>query len=69
MEELRDCNHHLVCMGDPISGFVESIYKGHKTSTILSPGEIFTIERQGVVTKIKRTETGDFSIDSHIIAA
>lgn len=69
MEEIHDCNHHLVCMGDPVSGLVESVYKGHKTSAILLPGEIFIIERQGVVTKIKRTETGNFSIESHIIAA
>jgi len=69
MEELRDCKNRLVCMGNPATGFVESLYKGHKTSTYLSAGEIFTIERQGVVTNITLTTGGRFEIESHVIAA
>lgn len=69
MEELRDCKDRLVCIGNPATGFVESLYKGHKTSTYLSAGEFFTIERQGVVTNITLTAGGKFEIESYIVAA
>lgn len=68
MEQLHDCKHRLVCMGDPRSGLVESMYKGHKTSTYLSVGKVFTIERQGIVTNISLTRNGTFSVESHVVA-
>ena len=69
MEELHDCSNRLVCMGDPITGLVESLYKGHKTSTYLAVGEEFKIERQDVVTTITLTNKGTFNVESHIVAA
>lgn len=67
MEELHDCRNRLVCMGDSTTGLVESLYKGHKTSTYLSIGEKFVIERQDVTTTITLTSNGTFSVESHII--
>lgn len=69
MEELHDCRNRLVCMGDPKTGLVECLYKGHKTSTYLSVGEEFIIERQDVITTITLTSKGTFSVESHIVAA
>ncbi len=65
MIQFYDCKNRLVCKGDPVSGFVESIYKGHKTSTFLEPGEVFVIERQGVVTNISRTTDKKFVVESY----
>lgn len=68
MVQMRDCLGRLACMGNPDSGLVECIYKGNKTSTILSLGETFTVERQGVITTITRNNAYDFDIDSRKIA-
>lgn len=54
----------LVCMGNPKTGLVECLYKGHKTSTILAVGETFTVERQDTVTTITRDALHNFKIES-----
>ena len=65
MQDIKDCKDRLTCRGDALTGLVESLYKGQLTSTILSPGEIFTIERQGVVTEVLRTRYNTFNIRSY----
>lgn len=69
MESLHDCEGRLACKGDPKTGYVESLYKGNKTSTTLAVGEIFTIECQGVITNIIRTCTAYFTVESHKMVA
>ena len=65
MIPLHDCLGRLACMGNPNTGFVECVYKGHKTSTKLEIGESFTVERQNVVTVITRTPNNRFDVCSH----
>lgn len=64
MQDIKDCNGHLACRGNPETGLVEALYKGQLTSTVLSPGEVFTIERQGVITKIQLSSKSTFIIRS-----
>lgn len=65
MQNIKDCKGRLTCRGDALTGLVESLYKGQLTSTILSPGEVFTIERQGVITEVLRTGYNTFSVRSY----
>jgi hypothetical protein len=65
MQDIKDCKGRLTCRGDALTGLVESLYKGQLTSTILSPGEVFTIERQGVITEVLRTGYNTFSVRSY----
>lgn len=65
MQDIKDCKGRLTCRGDALTGLVESLYKGQLTSTILSPGEVFTIERQGVITEVLRTGCNTFSVRSY----
>lgn len=64
-----DCLGRLVCMGNPKTGLVECLYKGHKTSAVLAVGETFTIERQDIVTIIRRVAERDFKVESRKKAA
>ena len=64
MISFRDCLGRLACMGDPETGLVECLYKGNKTSAVLAVGEVFTVERQEIVTVITRVATNDFKVES-----
>ena len=69
MKSFHDCKGRLACKGDPQTGYVERLYKGNKTSTILAIGETFTIECQGVKTNIIRTCASYFTIESYKMTA
>lgn len=69
MEVIRDCKGRVACKGDAATGDVESAYKGHKTRTRLSIGEVFTIERDDIITKVTRISTTAFRVESHARAA
>jgi len=69
VETFRDCKNRIACKGDAATGLVESLYKGCKTGTRLSVGAEFTIERDGVVTKITRVSTTAFHVESYDLAA
>ena len=69
METFRDCKNRIACKGDPVTGLVESLYKGCKTCTHLSIGAEFTIERDSVVTTITRVSTTVFLVVSYELAA
>lgn len=69
MEVIRDCNGHIACKGNATTGDVESLYKGHKTRTRLSIGEVFTVEREGVITNVTRVSNTAFQVESHAQAA
>lgn len=69
MEVIRDCKGHIACKGNATTGDVEALYKGHKTRTRLSVGEVFTVEREGVVTNVTRVSNTAFRVESHAHAA
>ena len=52
-------------MGNASTGFVECLYKGHKTRTHLNIGDNFIIEREGIETIITRVSDMAFAVDSH----
>lgn len=69
MVEIRDYRGRLACKGNASTGFIEALYKGQKVRTTLSIGEVFSVERDGVLTEVERVSTRAFKIESHIIAA
>ena len=69
MIPLYDCIGRMACKGNPMTGFVECLYKGNKTSTVLAIGDSFTVERQGIVTVVTRIEQSQFDVSSHKAAA
>jgi len=69
MEEIRDCIGHLACCGDASTGFVTSLYKGHRTSAYLAVGESFTVEGRNTRTIVTRATDKAFHIVSYHIAA
>lgn len=69
MEKIRDCIGHLACCGDAKTGYVTSLYKGHRTNTYLSVGETFVVERSDSKTEITRISDSEFKVVSHHNAA
>lgn len=61
---IHDCCGRLACKGNPETGLVECLYKGHKTSTVLSVGDSFKVERQGIETTIMRVSAERFKVES-----
>lgn len=68
MEKIRDCDNRLACIADPATGLIEFCYKKAKTRTHIPIGAVFTIERDGIITNIKRVSTLAFEVESHKIA-
>jgi hypothetical protein len=64
MEDIRDCSGHLMCRGDARTGFVSSLYKGHRTTAHLAVGETFTVERNDTKTEITRIDDSTFKVKS-----
>lgn len=69
MLEIRDCIGRLACVFDAKTGLLEQAHKGCKTRTILHPGGTFTIEREGIVTVIMRTDTSAVKVTSRRMTA
>ena len=69
MEEIRDCLGRLACCGNAATGYVSSLYKGHRTTAYLSIGETFTVERDNTITVVTRITTSAFKVRSYRIAA
>lgn len=69
MEEIRDCNGRIACMGNATTGLVEVAYKRCKSSTQIPIGGTFRIEREGVVTIVTRINDAAFQVESHVCAA
>lgn len=65
MEDIRDCKGRIACKGNTTTGMVTAIYKGCRTSTLLSIGEIFEIERDSILTIVTRTNANAFSVESY----
>ncbi len=64
MEEIRNHKKQLVCMGDLETGLVEQSYKRQTTRTCLPVGGEMTVERNNIVTTIKRLNNYQFEVDS-----
>ncbi len=64
MKEIRDCKGHLVCKAEPTDGFIEAAYRHQVTKTLLPIGGVFTIERDGIITIIKRSSKAELNINS-----
>ena len=69
MEILRDCIGRIACKGDAATGLIETLYKGHKTRTMIPIGEKFIIEREDTVTTVTRISNKIFHVESHRRAA
>lgn len=69
MEPIQDCIGRLACKFDTRTGLLEQAHKGCKTRTILHPGDSFTIEREGIITVITRTDTSAVKVTSRIMTA
>ena len=67
MVEVRDCKGRLACVANEISGVVESVYKGRKTKVRLALGEVFTVEREGIVTSVTRVNQSAFAVESNYV--
>lgn len=64
MEDIRDCSGHLICRGDARTGFVFSLYKGHRTIAHLAVSKTFTVERNDTKTEITRIDDSTFKVNS-----
>ena len=62
MDVIRDVRGRVVCKGDPNIGIIETRYCKFAVKTVLSKGESISIERDGSITKIVRTEDSRFLI-------
>ncbi len=69
MEEIRDCLGRLACCGDASTGYVSSLYKGHRTTAYLAIGETFTVERDQTRTDVTRSSAASFEIHRYKKAA
>ncbi len=67
MVEVRDCKGRLTCVANENTGAVEAVYKGHKTKVQLAVGEVFTVEREGIVTNVTRVDTSAFAVESNYV--
>lgn len=64
MEDILDCSGHLICRGDARTGFVFSLYKGHRTIAHLAVSKTFTVERNDTKTEITRIDDSTFKVNS-----
>lgn len=69
MQEIRDCNHRLACMGEARTGVIEFVEKHQRFRAVLPLGGSFTIERKGAITTITRISKTAFRVESIPLAA
>ena len=69
MKQYKDKIGHCICYADAFTGLVEQKNGRVKSSTILPIGGEFRVERDDVVTILKRVDTIEFQITSYKIAA
>ena len=62
MDVIRDLRGRVVCKGDPTIGMIETRYCKFVVRTVLGKGESISIEREGVITKILRTDDSRFLV-------
>lgn len=64
MQEIRDCNNRLACMGEAYSGIIEFAEKHQRFRAVLPIYGSFTVERKGAITTITRINQNSFNIKS-----
>ena len=69
MKPVKDCNNHTVCFIDESTGYVEAAYKKQTTSTYLSVGDSFVIERGDAQTILTRVSDSKIKVERHRIVA
>ncbi len=69
MKPVKDCNNHTVCFVDESTGYVEAAYKKQATSTHLSVGDSFVIERGDAKTILTRVSDSKIKVERYYIAA
>lgn len=69
LEPIKDCQNHIVCFADAMTGLLETKYKKQTTRVYLSIGCELTIIRDVTETVIKRISTNAFVVHSYPIAA
>ena len=69
MKPVKDCNNHTVCFIVESTGYVEAAYKKQTTSTHLSVGDSFVIERGDAQTILTRVSDSKIRVERHRIAA
>ena len=63
MDVIRDARGHVVCKGDPVVGLIETRYCKFAVKTVIGKGESISIERDGSITRIMRTNDNRFVVN------
>jgi len=69
LKPVKDCNNHTACYIDESTGYVEAEYKKQTTSTYLSIGKSFVIERNDAKTIVTRISDSRMKVERRRIAA
>ncbi len=69
LKMIKDCKGHCACFADAATGVIEHKWKKVKTSTRISIGGEYRIERDDTVTIIRRINSKEFQVMSYITAA
>lgn len=69
MKQYRDNLGRCVCYADAFTGVVEHEYKKVKTTTTVPIGGEYSVERDGIITILKRVDTIEFHVISYKKAA
>ena len=65
----RDICGRLACYADGETGEICQMYKKMEINTTVPVGGTFRIEREGVITILRRTDAPDFEVISYKLAA
>lgn len=69
LKPVKDGNSHTVCFVDESTGYVEAAYKKQTTSTYLSIGDSFVIERGDAKTILTRVSDSRIRVERCRITA
>ncbi len=65
MKQYKDRLGRCVCYADAVTGIVEHEYKKVKTKTTVPIGSEYIVERDNIITILKRVDTVDFQVTSY----
>lgn len=69
LKRYDDCKGHCVCYADPETGLVEHEYRKVKTKSHIQVGDEYVIEKEGIVTVLKRISTKKIEVKSYRVNA
>ncbi len=64
MEVIRDCINRVVCMANARNGLIEIKYRNLTIRATVGIGDTYTVEREGIITRITRASKYHFSVSS-----